>query len=125
MPAGLVAFLSVGLVGLITDLAILSTLERAGLEMWGARAVSLAVATVVTWALNRRHTFASSGRRAHDEALRYVAVAAVAQSVNYAAGLAIAWLVPVLPHTVDAGAGAVFATMFSYTGQRFFTFSRA
>ena len=125
LPAGLVAFLGVGVVGLLTDLSILWTLEHAGLPMWAARAVSLTVATLVTWALNRRHTFASSGRSAHHEALRYAGVALVAQSVNYLAGLSLAAALPHLPHTACAFAGAVVATLFSYTGQRFFTFARA
>ncbi|MBE7219096.1 MAG: GtrA family protein [Caulobacteraceae bacterium] len=141
-PRGLFAFLAVGVVGLVVDLGLLFVLERAGLPLAIARAVSLPAATLVTWLLNRRHTFASSGRKAHHEALRYAAVAAAAQSVNYVAALAIASIlrsephlaVAVLsltrhmPHAIDmvsAFTGAVIATLFSYTGQRFFTFGDA
>ncbi len=138
-PRGLFAFLAVGVVGLAVDLGLLFVLERAGLPLAGARAISLPVATLATWLLNRRHTFASSGRKAHHEALRYAAVAAAAQSVNYVAALAIASvlrgephlavvvlsLAHHMPHAIDmlsAFIGAVIATLFSYTGQRFFTF---
>lgn len=141
-PRGLLAFLAVGVAGLVVDLGLVFLLERAGLPLAGARAVSLPAATLATWLLNRRHTFASSGRKAHHEALRYAAVALAAQSVNYVAALAIAHvlrgaphltvlamsLAPRLPHAIDlmsAFAGAVIATLFSYTGQRYFTFADA
>ena len=139
-PRGFAAFLAVGVVGLAVNLGVMWALERAGLPMRGALAISLVVATGVTWWLNRRHTFAASGRPAHHEAMRYVAVAAAAQSVNYVSALAIAGLLrgaphlavlvlsvtPRLPHVLDmmaAFAGAVIATLFSYTGQRWFTFA--
>lgn len=141
-PRGLLPFLAVGVAGLVVDLGIVFLLERAGLPLAGARAVSLPVATLVTWLLNRRFTFRASGRKAHHEAARYAGVAFAAQSVNYVAALAIAAvlhgaprlavlvlsLVPHLPHALDmlaAFTGAVIATLFSYTGQRFFTFADA
>lgn len=125
LPAGLARFLGVGVVGLATNLGFLWLLERAGLPLWGALAASLVVATLVTWALNRRHTFGASGRAAHHEAMRYFGVALVAQSVSYATTLGMADLLPHIPHGVCAFTGAVVATLFSYTGQRFFTFAPA
>lgn len=138
-PKGLPTFLAVGVAGLVVDLGLLWVLEHAGLSLAAARAVSLPVATLVTWALNRRLTFARSGRKAHHEALRYALVALVAQSVNYVAALAVAGVLQRAPHLAalvlgaagrapharDMAAaffGAVVATLFSYTGQRFFTF---
>ena len=125
VPRALFSFLSVGVLGLVTDLGILWLAERVGLPLWAARAVSLPLATTVTWTLNRRHTFGSSGLSAHQEALRYFAVAGVAQSVNYVVGLGVADVVPHIPHLVAAFIGSVVATLFSYSGQRFFTFARA
>ena len=125
VPRALFSFLSVGVLGLVTDLGILWLAERFGLPLWAARAVSLPLATTVTWSLNRRHTFGSSGLAAHHEALRYFAVAAVAQSVNYVVGLGAADILPHIPHLVAAFIGSVVATLFSYSGQRFFTFARA
>jgi putative flippase GtrA len=124
-PRGLVRFLVVGLGGLSVDLAVLWLMERAGLGHAGARAISLALATLVTWALNRQFTFGESGRRARSELGRYVAVALTAQSVNYLVFLAALALAPQLPHPLAAVLGAVTATGFSYTGQRFFTFAPA
>lgn len=125
VPRGLFSFLSVGVLGLTTDLAILWFAERMGLPLWAARAVSLPLATSVTWTLNRRHTFGASGLSAHREAVRYFAVAAVAQSVNYVVGLGAADIIPHIPHLVAAFIGSVVATLFSYSGQRYFTFARA
>ena len=125
LPKGLAPFLSVGVLGLTTDLAILWFAERMGFPLWASRAVSLPLATLVTWSLNRKHTFGASGLKAHQEALRYFAVAAVAQSVNYVVSLGVAGAMPHLPHVVDGFIGSVVATLFSYSGQRFFTFARA
>ena len=124
LPTGLIAFLGVGVAGLAVNLIILETLERlARAPLPVALAVSLVVATTVTWALNRRVTFAASGRKSHHEALRYFTVAGVAQGISYAVTLGLAAVMAHLPHVFDAVVGAVVATLFSYTGQRFFTFS--
>lgn len=124
VPATLIAFIGVGFAGLAVDLGLFTVLERV---MWFgfARAISLPAATIVTWSLNRRFTFSATGRKAHHEALRYGAVTVVAQSVNYGVMLLLAGLAPGVPHVVDAFVGAVVATAFSYTGQRFFTFAPA
>lgn len=125
IPAGLFRFLGVGVIGLVVDLGLLTILERSGLPLWGARAISLPTATFVTWVLNRIHTFNGSGRSAGQEALRYFAVAGVAQSVNYVVALGISDIAPHMMHVVAAFFGSVIATLFSYTGQRFFTFAPA
>jgi len=52
-----------------------------------------------------------------------VLVAGVAQSVNYVVSLGVASVLPQLIHQIDAFIGAVAATLFSYSGQRFFTFA--
>ncbi len=116
-------FLTVGVGGLFVDISILWLLERAGVGHAAARAVSLAVATLVTWALNRQFTFGDSGRRPGAELGRYAVVAVVAQSVNYLLFLGVCAAWPHLLHTLAAVIGAVVATGFSYTGQRFFTFA--
>jgi putative flippase GtrA len=122
-PRGLVRFLCAGAVGLAVDIAVLWLLERAGMGHAGARAISLSIATVVTWALNRRFTFFGSGRRARVEFGRYASVALFAQGVNYLVFLGVCAVAVHLPHTLAAIIGAVVATGFSYSGQRFFTFA--
>ncbi len=124
-PKGLIRFLCVGLGGLAVDQSVLWTSEHFGAPYWAARGIAILVATCVTWALNRRFTFGHSGRAAHHEALRYFTVALIAQfGVNYPVSLAAPAVIPHMPHPLAAFCGAVVATVFSYTGQRFFTFAR-
>ena len=115
-------FLGVGALGLITDLAIFTFVIAHGVAPLVARLISLALATLVTWRLNRALTFDQSGRRASDEALRYATVAASAQAVSYAV---FAFLVvtifaarPQLAVLIGAAAGA----FVSYNGQALFAF---
>lgn len=123
-PRGLFRFLGVGLGGLAVDLAVLWLLERSGVGHAAARAVSLSVATLITWTLNRHYTFGGSGRRAKLELSRYAAVALFAQGVNYLVFLGVCAVAAHIPHALAAVIGAVAATGFSYSGQRFFTFAR-
>jgi putative flippase GtrA len=123
-PKGLFKFLGVGFAGLAVDLSVLWLLEHVGLDKAIARAGSLGLATIVTWALNRRVTFEASGRRAHEELGRYIVVTLVAQGVNYFVFLGLLAVMPGLLHTLAACIGAVCAAGFSYTGHRFFSFAR-
>jgi putative flippase GtrA len=117
-------FLGVGGLGLVTDLAVFTIVLNHGLNPLLARVVSLAIATLVTWRLNRALTFDRSGRRPADEAIRYATVAAAAQAVSYAvfAILVVTLLaaVPQLAVIVGAAAGA----LVSYFGQASFAFRR-
>src|SRR5262245_13081574 len=71
-------FLGVGSLGLLTDLSVFTIIHMHGVHPLLARAVSLAVATMVTWRLNRALTFDRSGRHPGEEALRYAIVTAAA-----------------------------------------------
>lgn len=117
-----VRFLGVGGLGLVTDLAVFTIVIAHGLPPLTGRLVSLAVATLITWRLNRALTFDHSGRRPADEALRYSTVAAAAQAVSYAvfAALVVTLFrsVPQLAVLCGAAAGAAV----SYSGQALFAF---
>lgn len=117
-----VRFLAVGGLGLITDLSVFSALIAHGLHPLAARILSLAVATLLTWRLNRALTFDYSGRLPADEAARYAAVAAAAQAVSYTvfAVLVVAVLsaIPQLAVLIGAAVGA----LVSYCGQALFAF---
>jgi len=117
-------FFGVGGLGLITDLAIFTLVVAHGLNPLGARLISLALATLVTWRLNRALTFDRSGRRPADEAIRYATVAAAAQAVSYVVFailiLTLLAAVPQLAVIVGAAAGA----LVSYFGQASFAFRR-
>ncbi len=129
LPAGLIRFLCVGLTGLAVQTMLFTALTATGLFRLGpdksrAWLIGMLFATAVTWALNRRFTFGSSGRRRRHELLRYVLVTAVAQSVSFAVFHGFLTFAPMIPPPIDVILGAVLATAFSYTGQRFFTFAR-
>jgi putative flippase GtrA len=123
-PKGLFRFLSIGMIGLVVDTVLFSALMH-GLHMDKAvaRAISLPLATCVTWTLNRRLTFQSTGRRPAAEIGRYAVVTVCAQGISYLAFLFVCAASPRLPPEIALFAGAVIATGFSYSGQRFFTFA--
>jgi putative flippase GtrA len=116
-------FLAVGSVGLAVDLTIFTLIITAGPHPLAARLISLAVATLVTWRLNRTLTFDPTGRRQSEEALRYALVTATAQGTNYAVFASL--VVTVLASLPQAAvlAGAVCGAGLSYTGHRLFSFA--
>ena len=116
-------FLLVGGLGLTTDLCVFTLIASFGHHPLAVRVVSLAIATLVTWRLNRALTFDRSGRLQTDEALRYAAVTAVAQGTSYAvfAALVLSVLAS-LPQAALLGGAAVGAIV-SYNGHRLFAFA--
>jgi len=116
-------FLSVGALGLAADLALFTLLLCQGLHPLLAGFLALAGATVLTWRLNRAFTFDRSGRAQHEEALRYAAVTAVAQSASYGVfAVLVSTACAALPQAavvIGAAAGA----LVSYNGHRLFAFA--
>ncbi|HWV40278.1 GtrA family protein [Pseudorhodoplanes sp.] len=116
-------FLGVGGLGLITDLGSFTLVLNLGIPGLIARIVSLALATLVTWRLNRALTFDRSGRRQHREAVRYAAVTAAAQGTSYAI-FAILTLTLLSRHPQAAIViGAACSALISYNGHRLFAFA--
>jgi putative flippase GtrA len=116
-------FIAVGGIGLVTDLCVFTLVVAWLPSPLTVRLVSLAVATLVTWRLNRALTFARSHRAQHEEAGRYAIVTAVAQGTSYA-------IFAVLVLTVLGGLpqaalmiGAAVAAFVSYNGHRLFAFA--
>ena len=118
-------FVIVGGLGLVTDLGVFTLIATYGHHPLVIRIVSLAVATVVTWRLNRALTFARSHRAPHEEALRYALVTAVAQGTSYAvfATLVVTRLAA-LPQLALL-CGAFVGAFVSYNGHRLFAFAPA
>ena len=117
-------FLAVGAIGLATDLAVFTILMGYAARPLMMRLISLGLATLVTWRLNRALTFDDSGRRQHDEAMRYAAVTAASQGTSYAVFAALvltvfAWM-PQAALVVGAGFGAIVG----YNGHRLFAFAK-
>ncbi len=115
-------FLAVGVLGLAVDTTVFAVGYHFGAARALARAVSLGLATCVTWIINRRITFQPTGRRRTLELARYAAVALVAQGFNYLLFLAVGALAPQVPPVLLIPFCAAAATVLSYSGQRFFTF---
>lgn len=118
-----VRFLLVGGAGLMTDLCAFT------LQPWhlphpiAARAVSLALATLLTWRLNRAFTFNASGRHPAVEATRYASVTLVSQGTSFL-------LFSVLVLTVFAAvpqaallSGAAVGAVLGYFGHKLFAFA--
>lgn len=116
-------FLSVGAIGLTTDICVFTILIGTTPRPLLMRLFSLAAATFVTWRLNRALTFDKSGRHQGEEAMRYATVTAVAQGTSYAvfAGLVltVSAALPQAALIVGAAAGALIA----YNGHRLFAFA--
>jgi putative flippase GtrA len=116
-------FLAVGGLGLLTDITVFTLILMHWPHPLLARLLSLAVAALVTWRLNRALTFDRSGHRQSHEALRYAAVTASAQGTSYAVFALLtftvfAWL-PQAALLIGAAAG----TLISYNGHRLFAFA--
>jgi putative flippase GtrA len=117
-----IRFLGVGGLGLITDLAVFTLLIAHEPHPLLVRLVSLAVATLVTWRLNRALTFDRSGRHPADEAMRYAIVAGCAQAVSYAVFALLVLTVPDTTPQLAVLIGAAFGALVSYAGQSLFAF---
>lgn len=126
LPKSLLLFVCVGLTGLAVHTGVFSLLFRSRwLNYSEAWLTALVTATIVTWSLNRRFTFAGTGRHSGWEIVRYALVTALAQSVSFGVSKGMLGLIGRLPPEIAVISGAVAATAFSYTGQRFFTFAPA
>jgi putative flippase GtrA len=116
-------FLAVGGLGLAGDIALFTVLAWQGLHPLVAGFLALAAATVLTWRLNRAFTFDRSGRHQGEEALRYVAVTAVAQGTSYVVfAVLVMTALAALPQAAIV-AGAAAGALISYNGQRLFAFA--
>jgi putative flippase GtrA len=117
-------FLGVGGFGLITDLGVFTIVMGLGLHPLVARMLSLMVATLVTWRLNRALTFDRSGRHQAEESSRYALVTCIAQGTSYAI---FAMLVLTVLRGFPQAAvliGAAAAAAISYNGHRLFVFAK-
>jgi putative flippase GtrA len=117
-------FLGVGGIGLTTDICVFTILIGYAPRPLLMRLFSLALATLVTWRLNRALTFDYSGRGQGDEAMRYAAVTAVSQGTSYAVFAALVLTVfGALPQAALV-AGAVVGAIVGYNGHRLFAFAK-
>ena len=118
-----VRFIIVGCTGLLVDLSLFTAIVTFVPHPLVVRLVTLAIATIVTWRLNRAFTFARSNRRQHDEAVRYAIVTALAQGASYAVFAALVLTVFAWLPQAALMSGAVIGAFVSYNGHRLFAFA--
>lgn len=110
------SFLAVGGVGFVVEAVILTSLTLyAGWSPWRARIPSFLTAVLVTWALNRRHTFPDRGlQRRSTEAFFYTAIQGGGAVINLGIfGACLSLMpelakVPVIPLAIGAIGGFAF-----------------
>jgi putative flippase GtrA len=116
-------FLAVGGLGITTDIGFFTLAAAHGAHPFAARALSLGVATLVTWRLNRHLTFEHSERNQSSEAMRYLAVTLTAQATSYAVfALLVVTAMAALPQLAII-IGAAIAALVSYNGHRLIAFA--
>ena len=116
-------FIAVGCTGLAVDLSLFTAIEIFAHHPLVVRLITLTVATVVTWRLNRAFTFARSHRPQHHEAMRYLAVTVLAQSTSYAVFAALVLTVLMWLPQAALMSGALVGAFVSYNGHRLFAFA--
>jgi len=116
-------FIIVGCTGLVTDLSLFTAIVTYAPHPLVVRLVTLTIATIVTWRLNRAFTFARSNRPQHDEAVRYAIVTALAQGASYAVFAALVLTVFAWLPQAALMSGAVVGAFVSYNGHRLFAFA--
>lgn len=119
----LLRFLAVGAVGFAADLAAFSLLRLTVPDV-PARLLAVTFAVTVTWALNRRFTFAASGRPMMSEWLRYNATSAAGAATNAAVSLTLLRVTDgAIGGPLALAAGSVAALAVNYILAKRFAFS--
>jgi putative flippase GtrA len=116
-------FIGIGGIGLATDLGTFTIIAAFTPHALIARLGSLAIATMVTWRLNRALTFSPSGRRQHEEAVRYAFVTIIAQGTSYAIFAALVLTVLQTLPQIAILIGAAIGAVLSYNGHRLLSFA--
>lgn len=124
----LLRFLAVGSVGFVVEAVLLTILTAyANWSPWQARIPSFLSAVLITWALNRRHTFAQRGlERRTIEAFFYTAIQGGGALINLAVFGACLTVWPKLSHmpVVALAIGAVAGFAFNFTLSSRWLYSR-
>jgi putative flippase GtrA len=116
-------FLAVGTCGLVTDLGVFTAIPMHAANPLTSRAVSLAVATLVTWRLNRALTFDASGRTQGEEAVRYASVTLMSQGTSFVVfSLLVLTVFAWLPQAAII-TGAAIGAAIAYIGHSIFAFA--
>jgi putative flippase GtrA len=118
------SFAVVGAIGFVVDLGVLYLVAPA-LGWYGGRVLSFLAAATVTWALNRRFTFAGrySGASIRREYLRYLLTMLGGALVNYGAYvLTLHWLGGPLAPALGVALGSCAGLAVNFLTARFLVF---
>jgi putative flippase GtrA len=119
----LLRFLVIGTIGLAVDVGLFTIVATFGPNPLVARGISLAIATLVTWRFNRALTFETTGRRQHEEALRYAIVTATAQGTSYGVFAVLVLTVLRSVPQVAVLVGSAIGALVSYKGHTLLSFA--
>lgn len=115
------AFIAVGIVGFLVDLAGLQGLLALDFDPITARVLSFPIAVVVTWLLHRRFTFSHRRRKKRSSELtRYMSAQIISALLGFAAYTTLVLQVPLfgtypaLALIVSSIVGAISNYMFSH-----------
>jgi putative flippase GtrA len=121
-----IGFVAAGLAALAVDALILLVMtETMAISPYLARIVSISIAMVVSWQINRRITFAVQSPPTLAEFSKFATVSWLAQAVNYAVFAAILLLRPETWPVAALVAASLVAMFVSYAGFRFGVFGKA
>lgn len=119
-------FLLAGLSALVVDAGLLKLLTTVlGVSPFAARPFGIFVAMIVSWAINRRVTFAVAGPPTWAEFAKFAAASFAGQVVNYLVFAAILLTYPAAPPTLALVIASVVAMAVSYVGFKYGAFRAA
>ncbi|MEJ0011124.1 MAG: GtrA family protein [Bauldia sp.] len=111
-------FILSGGTAFVADSGITLMLAHFGLNRFVARLLGIAVAMVVAWLMHRRVTFAMDAGASWTEFLRFAAVAASANALNFVIYSLLLLAFPALATLVAIVIATAIATVASYLGFR-------
>ncbi len=121
--SGFLVFCLVGLGGLIVDAgALLTLLEFTHLDVYLARALSIAFAVSVTWAAHRLWTFKTIGDKRFPEWARYQLTSALGAASNFGIYSALLLSQEHMSPLLALAISSICALAINFLGARFFAF---
>lgn len=121
-----IAFSIVGTIGFVVDTGVLYGALALGFGYYYGRVVSYLCAATVTWLLNRRFTFKSTGQNKRREWARFVVLNLAGFAVNYGVYAACLAADPIfIAHPVLAvAAGSIAGLFVNFTINKYLVFRR-
>ena len=117
-------FVVVGTLGFVVDYGGLRVFMLTGLSPFAGRALSIPIAMLFTWSLNRSWSFGRSTLPWYRELAHYVLVGGAVALVNYASFTIILYFMAGATPFLATAAACIIALVFSFAGYGKFVFER-